>query len=67
MFKFCLNKDIFIKGVLLQNGVKLSNDDIIIEVLSFFVMMPEDLEDATLLKIRAFRNLEGREKLTILA
>lgn len=51
----------------MQNGVKLSNDDIIIEVLSFFVMMPEDLEDATLLKIRAFRNLEGREKLTILA
>lgn len=39
----------------MQNGVKLSNDDIIIEVLSFFVMMPEDLEDATLLKLRAFR------------
>lgn len=48
----------------MQNGVKLSNDDIIIEVLSFFVMMPEDLEDATLLNLRAYsRHLEREGKI----
>lgn len=35
--------------------MKLLNDDIIIEVFSFFVMMFKDLEDVILLKFRVFR------------